>query len=218
MRSKFRTLITYTLCVSFLLFQVPGARSESEGPLTGQIRTTVEKVLGILENSTPNNPSTSAKSDLEKKQMQQAEMAYRSQLRKAIFPQFDFPEMAKRSLGLNWRPRTPGEQEEFVEIFTGLLEDFFSDNLKSFKDEKFVYMDESQKGKYAKVDTMIVTKEGEEISLKYMLHQVDEDWKVYDMVIENVSLVKTYRSQFNRIIANAYYQELARRINKVGEK
>jgi len=70
-------------------------------------------------------------------------------------------------------------------------------------------------GNYAKVDTKIVTKEGEEITINYILHQVDEDWKVYDMEIENVSLVKNYRSQFNRIIANSSYQELVRRIKRV---
>jgi len=198
--------------------QIPAAFSESEGPLTEQIRTTVEKVLVILENSSqiPNLESASRK---EKEIMKaEAEIAYRKEIRQAIHPQFDFPEMAMRSLGLNWRRRSADEQEQFVALFTNLLEDFFSDKLKSFEDEKFVYTKESQDGKYAKVDTMIVTKEGEEISIDYMFHLTDENWKVYDMVIENVSLVKNYRSQFNRIIANKSYQELVRRIKRVTRK
>ncbi len=65
---------------------------------------------------------------------------------------------------------------------------------------------------------MIVTKEGKEISIDYRLHLVDENWKVYDMVIENVSLVKNYRSQFNRIITKSSYQDLVRRIRKITNK
>jgi len=212
---RFRTLIPFLLFLCLVLFHAPNACSENEGPLTEQIRNTVEKVLAILENSSKNGDPNKAKSDEEKKQLTEAESAYRTDLRKIIFPQFDFPEMAKRSLGLNWRPRTETEQQEFVALFTDLLEDFLSGKLKSFEDEKFVYMREVKDGNYAKVDTKIVTKEGEEITINYILHQVDEDWKVYDMEIENVSLVKNYRSQFNRIIANSSYQELVRRIKRV---
>ena len=143
---------------------------------------------------------------------------YRADLRKAIFPQFDIPEMAMRSLGLNWRRRTSTEKKEFVDLFSYLLEDFLSDKLKSFEDEKFVYKGEVKDGDYAKVETRILTKEGKEISIDYRFHLVDEDWKVYDMVIENVSLVKNYRSQFNRIIAKTSYRNLVRRIQKMTNK
>ena len=213
--ARFRTLIPLALFFCLVLLQPPKACSENAGPLTEQIRTTVQKVLAILENSPKNGDLNKAKSDEEKKQLAEAETAYRTDLRKVIFPQFDFPEMAKRSLGLNWRPRTPAEQQEFVELFTDLLEDFLSDKLKSFEDEKFVYMNETKNGNYGKVDTKIVTKDGDEITINYMLHQVDEDWKVYDMEIEDVSLVKNYRSQFNRIIGSSSYQELVRRIKRV---
>jgi phospholipid transport system substrate-binding protein len=195
-----------------LLLHVPPAFTESEGPLTEQIRTTVEKVLVILGNSSLVEDSDGKKINPE------AIAKYRADLRKAIFPQFDVPEMAKRSLGLNWRRRTPVEKKEFVDLFSHLLEDFFSDKLKSFEDEEFVYSGEIKDGDYAKVETMIVTKEGKEISINYRLHLVDENWKVYDMVIENVSLVKNYRSQFNRIITKSSYQDLVRRIRKITNK
>jgi phospholipid transport system substrate-binding protein len=195
-----------------LLLHVPPAFTESEGPLTEQIRTTVEKVLVILGNSSLVEDSDGKKINPE------AIAKDRADLRKAIFPQFDVPEMAKRSLGLNWRRRTPVEKKEFVDLFSHLLEDFFSDKLKSFEDEEFVYSGEIKDGDYAKVETMIVTKEGKEISINYRLHLVDENWKVYDMVIENVSLVKNYRSQFNRIITKSSYQDLVRRIRKITNK
>ncbi len=217
MMPKFRItyLITYAFFLHFFFVHIPAAISESKGSLTGQIRATVEKVLVILENSSQ-NPNLNG----EEKEILNArtEMTYRNEIRQAIASQFDFPEMAKRSLGLNWRRRSADEQEQFVVLFTDLLEDFFSEKIKSFEDEKFVYLNEIQDGKYAKVDTMIVTKEGEEITINYMFHLADGKWKVYDMVIEHVSLVKNYRSQFNRIIANASYQELVRRIKRVTRK
>lgn len=217
---EFRTfpLIIYTLFLSFFLVQIPNTFGESEGPLTEQVRTTVEKVLVILENSSQNQNSANGSSHDSQKHKAEAELTYRNEIREAILPQFDFPEMARRSLGLNWRPRTRNEREEFVELFTSLLEDFFSGKIKSFEDEKFVYINEVQDGKYARVNTMILTKVGEEITINYMFHLVGENWKVYDMVIEHVSLVKNYRSQFNRIIANGSYQELVRRIKRVTKK
>ena len=217
---KFRTssLIISTIFLSLLLFHIPTAFGESEGPLTEQVRTTVEKVLVILENSTQDHDSNNGSSPNSKRDKTKKGLVYQKEIREAIIPQFDFPEMARRSLGLNWRPRTPNEREEFIELFSGLMEDFFSDKIKSFEDEKFVYMKEVQDGKYAKVYSMIVKKDGEEITINYMFHHVGENWKVYDMVIEHVSLVKNYRSQFNRIIANASYQELVRRMKRVTKK
>ena len=205
-------LIPAVFLLHLLFLHVPSAFTGSEGPLTEQIRTTVENVLIILENSSLMEDSEG------KKQNPEAMAKYRADLRKAIFPQFDIPEMAKRSLGLNWRRRTSTEKKEFVDLFSYLLEDFLSDKLKSFEDEKFVYKGEIKDGDYAKVETRIVTKEGKEISIDYRFHLVDEDWKVYDMVIENVSLVKNYRSQFNRIIAKSSYQDLVHRIRKMTNK
>ena len=205
-------LIPAVFLLHLLFLHVPSAFTGSEGPLTEQIRTTVEKVLVVLENSSLVEDSDG------KKQNPEAMAKYRADLRKAIFPQFDIPEMARRSLGLNWRPRTTGEKEEFVDLFSYLLEDFLSDKLKSFEDEKFVYTGEVKDGDYAKVETRIVTKEGKKITIDYRFHLVDEDWKVYDMVIENVSLVKNYRSQFNRIIAKSSYRNLVRRIQKMTKK
>ncbi len=214
MMGKYRSifLIPAVFFLHLLFLHIPSAFTESEGPLTEQIRTTVEKVLVILENSSLVEDSDG------KKKNPEAMAKYRADLRKAIFPQFDIPEMAKRSLGLNWRPRTSAEQKEFVDLFSYLLEDFLSDKLKSFEDDKFVYRGEIKDGDYAKVETRIVTKEGKDISIDYRLHLVDEDWKVYDMVIENVSLVKNYRSQFNRIIAKSSYQNLVRRIQRMTNK
>jgi phospholipid transport system substrate-binding protein len=71
---------------------------------------------------------------------------------------------------------------------------------------------EKQDKDFAEVDTKIITKKGEEISVNYKLRQAGNDWKVYDVVIENISLVNNYRSQFNRVIAQSSYEELFRKM------
>jgi phospholipid transport system substrate-binding protein len=170
------------------------------GTPTDQIRGTVEKVLAILKD--PALKSEAAKGER------------RNRLRKIIYSRFDFTEMAKRSLGSYWRRRTPEEQREFVEIFADLLEGAYVDRIESYNGEKFLYGNEKREKDRAEVDTKIVTKDGREYSINYRLHLVDKKWKVYDVVIEDISLVNNYRSQFNRIMAKSSYEELLRRMKE----
>src|SRR3990170_346015 len=136
----------------------------------------------------------------------------REQLKQILFARFDFAEMAKRSLGANWRRRTPKEQEEFVRLFTDLLERAYADTIESYGDEKIVYVGERLDGGYADVSSKVLTSKGEEFSLNYRAHFVGGEWRVYDVVVENISMVNNYRSQFNRVISNASYEELVRRL------
>jgi phospholipid transport system substrate-binding protein len=170
------------------------------GEPTEQIRATVDRVLAILRD--PN-----LKSDAKKKER-------RDRLRQIIYSRFDFAAMAKHSLGSHWRRRSLEEQQEFVELFTRLLEDSYLDKIESYNGEKFKYTRESQDKNYAEVDTKLVTKKGEEFSINYRLHSTNGEWKVYDVIIENISLVNNYRSQFNRILANSSFEELIRRMKE----
>ena len=120
--------------------------------------------------------------------------------------------MAKRALGSNWRRRTAQEQDEFVRLFTEILERAYADIIESYGDEKIVYLNERIDGPFADVGSKIVTSKGEEFSIHYKAHLVSDEWKVYDVVAENISLVNNYRSQFNRVISNASYEELLRRL------
>jgi len=164
------------------------------------MRTTVDKVVAVLNN--PGLKSAARKKDR------------RDQLRQVIYPRFDFAEMAKRSLGSHWRSRTPEEQQEFEELFTDLLANSYVDQIESFNDEKILYLREIMNNNFAEVSTKIVTSKGEEFSINYRLHLANGSWKVYDIVIENISLVHNYRSQFNRIIANSSYDELLRKMKE----
>ena len=161
----------------------------SAGAPSDQTRATIEKVLTILKEP-------AAKSER------------RERLRQAIYPSFDFAEMAKRSLGAHWQRRNPTEQQEFVKLFTDLVESSYVDAIESYNGEKVVVANEKQDKELAEVNTKIITNKGEEYAIDYKLHQTGGSWKIYDAVIENVSLVNNYRSQFNRIIAKSSYEDL----------
>jgi phospholipid transport system substrate-binding protein len=182
------------LGTSLLLFALPAGA----GVPTEQTRTTVDKVLSILNN--PELRSAARKSER------------REQLRAVIYPRFDFAEMAKRSLGPQWSRRSPQEQREFVRLFTEVLENSYVDTIESYNGEKITYTRENLDNDRAEVFTKVVTKKGEEFSVNYILRSVDGEWMVYDVVIENISLVNNYRSQFDRILAKDSFDELLRKL------
>ena len=170
---------------------------------TDQIKATVDKAQLVLRDPRL-KPAT-----------KQSER--REQLKQVLFSRFNFAEMAKRSLGPNWTRRTPQEQEEFVRLFTEVLERAYADIIESYIDEKIVYLAEKVDSGYADVNSKIVTSKGEEYSINYRAQLVGNEWKVYDVVAENISLVNNYRSQFNRVIAKSSYEELVRRLKDKNE-
>jgi phospholipid transport system substrate-binding protein len=174
------------------------ARSAAAGVPTEQIKTTVEKALVVLKDPQLKTPAKMSER--------------RDQLRQILFARFDFTEMARRALGANWRRRTPQEQEEFVRLFTEVLERAYAGIIESYSDEKILYTNERIDGSFADVGSKIVTSKGEEYSINYKAHLVSNEWKVYDVVAENISLVNNYRSQFTRVIAHESYDELVRRL------
>lgn len=185
------------LLLAMLFCALLVSRLEAGTP-TAQIRDTVEKVLAILRNP-----------ELKSAAMQNER---REKLRKVIYPRFDFGEMAKRSLGPQWQRLSPKQRQEFVAVFTDLLEEAYVDQIESYQGEKVVFVREAQEKGFAEVESKVVTPKGEEFVMHYKLHPADKEWKVYDIVVENISLVNNYRSQFNRVLARSSYEELLRRI------
>lgn len=190
-----------TFVALFLLFfsVLPPARSNAGAP-TEQIRMSVDKVQAILKNP-------QLKSAAKTKER-------RDQLRQVVSSRFDFAEMGRRSLGSQWRRLGPKEQEEFVRLFTDLLERAYIDRIEAYSDEKFAYVRENLDKNYAEVGSRILTSKGEEFSLNYKVYLANGEWRVYDVVVENISLVNNYRSQFNRIITNSSYEELIRKMKE----
>jgi phospholipid transport system substrate-binding protein len=173
------------------------------GVATDQIKGTVDKAVAVLKD-----PRLKPPAKLNER---------RDQLKQILFARFDFTEMAKRALGANWRRRTPQEQEEFVRLFTDILERAYADIIESYTDEKIIYLNERIEGGFADVASKILTTRGEEYSINYKAHLVSNEWKVYDVVAENISLVNNYRSQFSRVISNSSYDELVRRLRDKAE-
>ena len=191
-----KTLLTVGLGIVLLFMESVGAAAGAPGD---QVRQTTDKLLAILED--PQLKGESKKSER------------RHKLKEVLYQRFDFTEMAKRSLGSEWRRRSPEEQKEFVKVFTDLLERAYLDKIESYNGENFQYLKEREDDKnHAQVDTKIVDNKGQEFSVNYRLYSVGGDWKVYDVVIENVSIVNNYRSQFTRVLATSSYEELVNRL------
>lgn len=171
------------------------AGSRADSP-TEQVRTTVDKVLAIVRSPNPKS----------KIQME----SQRAQLVEVISLRFDFTEMAKRSLGRHWARRSQEEQRQFVKVFSALMVRSYADNIETYTGKNVLYTRETEDENYAEVDTRIVTENHPPLTINYKLHSVNKGWKVYDLVIEDVSVVNNYRSQFDRVIAKTSYADLVR--------
>ncbi|MGH7770371.1 MAG: MlaC/ttg2D family ABC transporter substrate-binding protein [Candidatus Binatia bacterium] len=160
------------------------------------VRSTVDHVIKILTD-----PKHKGEANKE---------ARRKLLREAIFPRFDFPEMAKRALGAEWGRRTPAEQKEFVKVFTAFLEKASIQNIESYDNERFIFTGEKTSDSHAEVEGKILNARGEETKITYLLHRIGGEWKVYDLVVAGISFVSNYRSQFSRLIRQSSYEGLLR--------
>jgi phospholipid transport system substrate-binding protein len=187
---------------SFLLFTISFlfifASWTYAGVPTDQMRLTINSVLNILKNQELEKPE-------QKKEKREA-------IRKIIGDRFDFKEMTKRSLALHWRGRSKEERKEFVALFSNLLEKTYIDKIETYENELILYIDEMIDGKYAVVRTKVITKKQVEIPIDYKLLKKVDTWLVYDIVIEGVSLVNNYRTQFNKIIRTSSYEELVEKL------
>lgn len=166
--------------------------------VTDGVKKTVDDVIRIVEDKelkTKNN-----------------EQRRRTAIRKAIAAIFDSQEMAKRSLGKHWNQRTPAERKQFVDLFSTLLENSYAGKIESYNNERIVYTKELVDGDYAEVKSKVITAKKDEYTLDYRLLKRDNAWVVYDVIIEGVSLVANYRTQFNKIITTSGYPELVKKL------
>jgi phospholipid transport system substrate-binding protein len=158
------------------------------GPPLEAVKTQVNKVLDVLRDS-------SLKGEAGKK-------VKREKIRNISLNMFDYTELSKRTLGQNWSKLNAGQQTEFLGLYKTLLEDAYADKIITYTDEKVVFGKEtSLSEKTAEVQTTIITKKAD-IPINYRVIQKGSDWKVYDVVIEGVSLVSNYRNQFKEILLN----------------
>jgi phospholipid transport system substrate-binding protein len=195
-----KTILKLAL-ITLAVFCLGHPRLSLAGQPIDQIKRTVDHVTRVLQENGA-NPNASKADTVEK-------------IRRVLLPQFDFTEMAKRSLGSHWRSLN-GRENEFVGAFTALVESAYMGTLEAYRGEKVLYLRERVEQEFAQVDTQIVPVRGDAISVVYWLHLVDGQWKVYDVVVENISLINNYRSQFNRILASASVDDLLKKLRAKG--
>ena len=191
-RYSLSRLVLFTAAlISFIPFS-----KGAETP-TAEIRATVDKVLTLLKESS----------------LTEAER--RKQLRDVIYPRFDFQQMAASSLGFYWRQLNSAQRQEFADAFVALLEDTYIERIESYQGETVNYVGETLEGSYAEVKTILTSsRRGTQVSINYRMLLRDDDWKVYDVVIENISLINNYRAQFDRVIAQSSFEDLLRKMRE----
>jgi phospholipid transport system substrate-binding protein len=167
---------------------------------TDEVRGTLDKIHTIFQD--PNLRSEARKRDRQ------------IQLRQALGRRFDYTEMAKRALGSHWQEGKPRQQDEFVKLFAELVEETYLDQIDPYLGQKIVYLRESRDGDFSEVATKIISAKGDEFAINYRLRSYKGDWKIYDMVVENVSVVNNYRSQFNRVLNRGSFGELLKRLRQ----
>jgi phospholipid transport system substrate-binding protein len=135
-------------------------------------------------------------------------------VKEILLPQFDSQEIANRTLGPYWRDRTEAQRKEFTQLFVQLIEKTYSGSLDRYNpDVKFFFDRERVEDDFAEVDTRIFDPvQNKTYAVSYHLHKVDGKWLIYDIVAENVSLVRNYRNQFNRILSKSSYEDLVQTI------
>jgi phospholipid transport system substrate-binding protein len=131
----------------------------------------------------------------------------RSSLRQILLTRFDFAAMAQKSLGNRWND-LKGNEKEYVSAFTDFVENSYMSTLGSYRGEKIFYDRDQANGASAEVDTRVVGGQGDPIKIGYKLLLTGEQWMVYDAVVDDVSIVGNYRSQFARILKTSSLEEL----------
>jgi len=171
-----------------------GARA-SQGPLE-VVRAGTERVLAILEAYQPGQAISVR--------------AHREEILDIVHDYFDFREMAMRSLGPQWKKLSSAERDEFVDAFERLLFDNYVDRVDTYTraDEQVVFDGEEIREPYAQVKSRVVGYRDGDATVDYRLKRKSEGWMVYDVVVEGVSLVNNYRSQFNSILARKSFEQL----------
>jgi len=199
-----RRRVALVLLAAAAVAAVTSAPTWAGAPLD-QLKLQVDRVLKVLEDPELKKPDKAKDRRLS--------------VRKIANDIFDFNETAKRSLGRHWQARTPAEQAEFVQLFSDLLERSYLSKIELYGGEKIQYLSDAvENGDQAKVQTKIVTKGNSEIPIEYRMHNKGGRWLVYDVIIEGVSLVANYRTQFNKIIQTSSYQELVKKMKSKQEE
>jgi phospholipid transport system substrate-binding protein len=131
---------------------------------------------------------------------------------------FDFIELSRRTLGSNWKKFNPDQQQEFIKLYKDILEGAYMDKIMSYTNEKISFQKEISLSENKAEIQSFITSKNRETPVFYRVILKGNDWKVYDVVIEGVSLVKNYRTQFREILSNKSPEELLKSLRERGKK
>jgi phospholipid transport system substrate-binding protein len=183
------------LAQSLLTESQPGPPASRSGPLN-VVTSSVSRVLTIIRNQ----PADAAESGKQ-----------RAEIRQAAAELFDFDEMSRRLLGQRWTDASPEEQQDFVTLFTDLLERAYLNTIGTYRLATITFQGETISGSYAQVRSRMAAGKGE-IAIEYRLLEHDGRWAVYDVAVDGVSLIANYRSQFNSILKRMSFVQLLDRM------
>ena len=138
----------------------------------------------------------------------------RAEIRRIADSLFDFTEMSRRALGRHWADRTAAERDEFVRLFGDLMARAYIGKMDRYAGEAIAYTGQRVTGDEATVQSEVITAKGSRVPVEYHLHRATDGWTAYDIFIEHVSLVGTYRSQFDRVIRTESFASLLERLRE----
>jgi len=190
------------VCLLLLLGGV-AVQAAVAGGATDAMKSTIDEVLKIVRDKDLKQPGR-----VEER---------RRLLEEVVGGRFDYPEMSRRSLGSPWNTLTDKDKEEFVGLFRTLLTNTYADKIENYSGEGVQYINERTEKDYAEVRTKVLTGKVE-IPLDYRLLNKGNDWRVYDVVVDGVSLVNNYRGQFSKILRSSTYADLVDQLRKKSDK
>ncbi len=173
------------------------------GPPTEAMKATIDEVLRIVRDKELKQPG---KTD-----------DRRHLLEKVVAARFDYTEMSRRALGAPWNQLSDQEKQEFVGLFRTLLTNSYADKIETYSGEGVEYLNERTEKEYAEVRTKVLSGKTE-IPLDYRLVNKADEWRVYDVVVDNISLVNNYRGQFTKILRASSYADLVDQLRKKSDK
>ena len=193
---KKRLLVFSLLFVALIVLPLQGYAATGKESVENQVNKILEKL----------------KDPAFKEQPRDAKI---TEVRKIINEIFDYTELSKRTLGRNWKKFSDAQKEEFVTLFSALLENVYADRILAYTHEVIEFGKETELRKnQVEVESNIITSDNKKIPLNYRLILKDNHWRVYDIVIEGVSMVKNYRSQFKQILSKKSPEELLETLRK----
>lgn len=190
---KIRNYLLFILMVAVFGWAKPVMAVPSP---TAQLRVTLDKIVEVLRNKELSQDAI----------LDKVEVLVRSK--------FDFEAMSQRTLGVNWKNATPNQRARFIALFSQLLEDTYRLRIRNYtyQDERVEYIGENVNGTRGQVDTLVIS--NKEIPVSYRVRLKGNEWLVYDVIVEEVSLISNYRSSYNEIIRQEGFDGLLKRLEE----